>query len=342
MKKLICFFLILPSLGFAQNEVDIPVKVDEIGEKVAIFRVEDNPGATNVIVISTKNGLVVIDTGMSEKIAESIRKSIINKFNRDDFLYIINTHHHWDHTMGNQAFKDVAIIGHELCAEEIDKFNLGKDNFVKQLQEGWIDVLKEQLKEMDINSDEANITKKRILYSSMVCNDLNTGLGPLTPSIRFNDCLTLYSGDISLILNYHGANHSNTDILIYVPEEKLLIVGDQFGNGSIPYIDENTNISKLLKTINILLEEENKISHIIRGHGDLISLSNFREYVYYIDDMWKLVKEKQRNGFSLEEIKKNFSFKLRYKHLSHLRHTWSNGTDYHLLNIENIWKMKYK
>ena len=35
---------------------------------------------------------------------------------------VINTHHHGDHTGGNQVFSDVVIVGHENCVREMSEY----------------------------------------------------------------------------------------------------------------------------------------------------------------------------------------------------------------------------
>ena len=63
-------------------------------------------------VIVSRDGLVVVDTPMFPSEARAMRAAIIDELGRSDFLYLINTHHHWDHTMGNQFFREATIVGH--------------------------------------------------------------------------------------------------------------------------------------------------------------------------------------------------------------------------------------
>ncbi len=57
------------------------------------------------------------------------------------------------------------------------------------------------------------------------------------PNITFNDRMTLRFGDITVDMRYLGAAHTDGDIIIYVPEEKLPIVGDVFHYSYLPGID---------------------------------------------------------------------------------------------------------
>jgi glyoxylase-like metal-dependent hydrolase (beta-lactamase superfamily II) len=71
-------------------------------------------------VIDTGKTLVVVDTYASYKLAEKARVYIDKIFNKP-VSHVINTHHHWDHTFGNQVFKNSVIIGHKFCLEDMKK-----------------------------------------------------------------------------------------------------------------------------------------------------------------------------------------------------------------------------
>ena len=66
-----------------------------------------------VICLASSKGLIMIDTGIAPSRTAEYRKIIEREFGRSDFIYVINTHFHFDHTSGNQVFRDAVIIGHE-------------------------------------------------------------------------------------------------------------------------------------------------------------------------------------------------------------------------------------
>ncbi len=69
-------------------------------------------------VVDTGKDPVVVDTYASHKLAEKAR-AYIDKIVNKPVSYVINTHHHWDHTFGNQVFKKAVIIGHKFCMEDM-------------------------------------------------------------------------------------------------------------------------------------------------------------------------------------------------------------------------------
>ncbi|MBV4454839.1 MULTISPECIES: quinoprotein relay system zinc metallohydrolase 1 [Pseudomonas] len=70
---------------------------------------KDNGGnIVNVGFIVTEAGVVVIDTGPSRRYGEALRQAIARVTDKP-VIQVLLTHHHPDHALGNQAFKDVPI-----------------------------------------------------------------------------------------------------------------------------------------------------------------------------------------------------------------------------------------
>jgi glyoxylase-like metal-dependent hydrolase (beta-lactamase superfamily II) len=325
-----------------QTESNIPVTIEKISDRVIVLRLKHNPSGTNVTAVKSSKGIVVCDTEMSYQIAAQIRKAMEKNFGDQNIIYVVNTHHHWDHTNGNQTFRDATIIGHENCTKGIQNFVSGKDEFAKMYKEGWIDYLKNKLESSELEPGEAEQTRERIRYATMVYDELKEGFVPTSPNITFSDRLMLDIGDLTLNLMHLGMCHSDCDILIHIPEEKLLIVGDAFNDRSVKYIDENADIPRWLDVLNGLLKDENTIVHAVSGHGDMMTRQDLLNHRRYIQDLWNGMKKAIAEGLSLEALKDRFSLENHFPYVKHLRHTWDDGTDFHISNIETIWNILHR
>lgn len=340
-RGLVCVFIgFFITYGLSEN--DIPVTIERISDRAVVLRLRHNPSGTNITAVKSGKGIVVFDTEMSYQIAAQIRKAIERYFGDRNIVYVVNTHHHWDHTNGNQAFRDATIIGHENCKKGIQDFVAGKDDFVKMYKEGWIDYLKKQLESPGLQSEEAEQTRERIRYATMVYDELNEGFVATPPDITFSDRLMLDLGDLTLNLTYLGMCHSDSDILIHIPEEKLLIVGDAFNGRSVKYIDENGDVPRWLDVLDALLQDENSIVHAVCGHGDMMTRQDLLNHRRYIRDLWGGMQEAIAEGLSLEAVKERFSLENHFPYVKHLRHTWDDGTDFHVSNVETVWKMLHR
>ena len=212
----------------------------------------------------------------------SYRKIIEQEFGKNDFIYLINTHGHDDHTSGNQVFSDVPIIAHENCKPDmmefwndtakVNKYVYNEDKRIKAMQ---------SLVELD--SDTWKYYESLLQQNYTLKETISEGGFKITyPTVTFNDRLTMDLGDITLQLIYFGKAHTTSDIMIYIPEEKILCIGDLFGKDGEPGFDvtNNEDAKRWHKVMDWLLEPDKQIEIIIYGHGlilskkDLISFNN--------------------------------------------------------------------
>jgi len=338
--KKTCFLMVFVfSVSFHQScsKEDIIFSAQEISDRVKILHLKYT-GGTNIVALKSKKGIVVIDTEMSSKIAAKLRDKIRDEFESSDFIYVINTHHHWDHSNGNQSFKDVEIIGHERCTKGMKDFYAERKDFAERYKEGWLSYLEKELGTQDPDSEESIITRERLRYGRGVYKELNERFVSVPPSITFSDRLTLDLGDMTIELICFGLCHSESDILIHVPEENLLVIGDIFLKNEAVWIDESAAVERWLQIFNQLIDDRKRFDHVVPGHGEIMEGEELVTQRDYIKCLWEGIKNLEKEGYTLDDAKEVFSFEKQFSHLKHISHTWGDGTDYHILNIENIWK----
>jgi len=84
----------------------LEIKLDQVNKDVTLVRGIIQPGYTqNLVVIASKSGLIAIDTGFPLDVARKMKAAVVKKLGREDFIYLINTHGHMDHSIGNQLYK---------------------------------------------------------------------------------------------------------------------------------------------------------------------------------------------------------------------------------------------
>ena len=84
-------------------------KIKMLTDGIGIFT---EKGGT-IAFLLTKKGIVVVDSQFPDTAPHLIEE--LKKKNSKPFRYLINTHHHGDHTGGNIAFKEIAehVVAHE-------------------------------------------------------------------------------------------------------------------------------------------------------------------------------------------------------------------------------------
>jgi len=136
---LIMFILFIHILCWTAPD-EVPITVQRLSNHVINLQVGDVAPfgdiiCNNVVAVASSEGLIIIDTGYYPQSAKSLRKIISHEFGRNDFAWVINTHWHWDHINGNQAFSDIPIMGHENIIPALQQFEKGLGAFIRQREE---------------------------------------------------------------------------------------------------------------------------------------------------------------------------------------------------------------
>lgn len=342
MKKTITFF-VLVLLSVHLNLFAQEVKVTKITDNVSVFNfsIESN---CNLVAISSDDGIILVDTENSVTTMEIVKKTIQKEFPGKKFIYIINTHAHSHHCGGNAVFKDVPIIAHENIVEDMQWLLNGvKDDEMIQkiltLYENKITEYKQSLKGQNDTSEAAKI-QEIIEYWKKGKQEIEEGFKIFVPNIRFSDRMTIQLKDVTLNLIYFGKGHSNSDILIHIPEEKVLISGAVIGR-NIPnthaWHEIDRDITRWISVLKMLSENMNDIEYVIPGHGEIINPEQVKLSFNYYSEMLKKVKDAKVNGNTLEMIKDSLSLDKGFSHFTQFQNLSEKEKERHQKNIEVFW-----
>lgn len=149
---------------------------------------------------------VLIDSGNSSSHAKLFLSQLEERHIKADWLVL--THWHWDHVFGMREMQ-MPIISHAMTYQEI-----------KQLQQlSWEDSALDQRVEAGIEIPFCADAIKAELG-----ND-RTILLP-DPDIAFEGGMELHLGGVTCVIEHVGGDHSSDSIIVYIPEEKVLFLGD--------------------------------------------------------------------------------------------------------------------
>jgi len=313
------------------TQISVSVRETKVSGRVAVFSIE-GPQSTNIVVIDTDEGLVVIDSETSPVFARAIRNRIDSVYNGKKIKYLINTHDHGDHTYGNQIFADAMIIGHDRCRDEMIKNQAGAGQTAQQVSAA-LQSMKARLEKLDKNSDAAVQYGKIITYYEGIASGLSDSFRLTPPQITFSDRLDLYLGTISLSLRYIGGlSHSYSDILVCCPEEKLLVTGDLIYKDNLYFDSERIPfLGKWAEVLESILADKDHVQFIVPGHEGLLPLS-------LLEDHLKTIREKQKEFAGRESALLTFKKEYETNGLANAvklnRKLFSDSTHYYFLHPE--------
>jgi glyoxylase-like metal-dependent hydrolase (beta-lactamase superfamily II) len=292
-----------------------------ISDRVVVFSYLD----VNVSAIVSNVGIVIIDTNRSPKIMEKIKKEIENIFGRNDFIYVINTHGHWDHCSGNQLYDNAKIIGHKNCVEYISHNTTDSPLNIWLLEQR----ISKMRYELTIQRESAaNLTEKRsnIIGWDLVIQDLKNDFIRTPPTITFSDSLILNVGDLTLKMIYCGNAHTNNDIFIYIPEEKLVFTSDMFTTESRFgfSINKLVDAQRIISSMETIIQDKNGVEYIIPGHGELFPGNVFEKLKNLLIKKYNKIRDEESAVKFLENTLEEFepdSALKKYVELNKLKRT---------------------
>jgi len=154
------------------------------------------------MVVGDDGDLLLVDTTSTEARNRSLLGACAGLSHRPPRL-LVNTHHHGDHTFGNWMLPaSTTIVGHTRCREEV-------------LAAGFL--------------------------ASQVLTGPDYGRQELRPpDLTFDDRLVLHAGGRLVELVHVGPAHTNNDIVVWLPDERVLFAGDLCFTGGQPFIVEGS------------------------------------------------------------------------------------------------------
>ena len=258
------------------------------------FSVPPRCRGSNWGFLVTPEGVVMFDTPMVPRTAVKWRDEISKK---GEVRYILNTHHHVDHTTGNFFFSG-PVVSHEITREAffapLAKV-AGSERLdeAAQLGQGTLGYIRLLVGEHDPESLPLLDEEK---YQIKV------------PTITFTKELTLYLGGKTIRL-IHLPGHAEGHVGIYVPEERVFFAGDNFCNGTQPSLAHSFPLEWIesLKRI-----EAMDIDVAIPGHGEMCGLQEVQKFRHFIETCVGMTRKAIRQGMSKEEAADQISFEALY------------------------------
>jgi cyclase len=174
---------------------------------------------------------------------------------------IVNTHHNGDHCWGNQLFPGAEIIAHRFCASAF-----GKDASPALLQ---------QVKGL-ANGDDPGIAA----FGRALAEWDFTGIELTPPTTIIEDRLELDLDGIAVHLVYVGPAHTAGDVIVHLPEHRIVFTGDVLFRRCTPIGWEGT-YAKWIAALDEIIALAPDI--VVPGHGPIGGVEGPREMKGYLE-----------------------------------------------------------
>jgi len=264
-------FIIINYLGFFATSMwaqDLGPHFRKIKEGIYVQSAREVN--SNVGIILTKEGVVIIDTGQTPIDSREVQEAV-KKLTNLPVRLVLNTEVHPDHTTGNFVFSPPAIVVNHQGAS---------DAMRKAADPNRASTLSSQSPEM---------------------RQAVEGYRLVTPHIEYQNKTTLYLGERTFELLHLKNVHSEADTAVWLPNERILFAASVAIPESINNIRPFVAIPDMLAAIRMLKSLNPEV--VVPGHGSFGTTKIFDDSERYYGLLIERVGALAREGKSLDQIK---------------------------------------
>ena len=250
----------------------------------------------NSTLIIGETSAILIDTGFTDEIGAHLA-AVVAKLTKKPVKAIINTHHHGDHSFGNAAFPGAKVISSEMCR--------------KLLIEGegeWLGIIQGALGRKLPNTRAVPATE---VYASKTKTDITLD-------------------GVKLTFWVPEAAHTAGDMMIWLPEDRVLVGGDITVNQITPNF-RDANVKLWIATLGEVQAMPAKT--IIPGHGPLMTPADVGKLHQRMARLYAGIEAGYKAGLSDGEIRKKLDL-AEWKPLHHYEEQMGGNINKAYLEIE--------
>lgn len=208
--------------------------------------------------------------------------------------HFVNTHHHGDHSGGNDGFTDLARVAHANARPRIEataEANLGR---AREVLPRTLAQLREQGGAPEAIADvEATLA---------AIGDLS--VASFAPTETFDAERELTVDGRPVELRWASRGHTDGDAFVFLPQENVLQCGDLLFHGRHPFVDASSGATPAgwIRCVDAMLALCDGDTVVIPGHGELTDRNGLAAQKTYFERLQDMVDEAIRAGRSRDEV----------------------------------------
>lgn len=252
---------------------------------------------SNAMVVVTEEGVLVVDSHITPAAGRALIEGIA-QITDEPIRTLVNTHFHYDHAHGNQAFgPGVRVVGHEYTRHKMATAPLEEHTF-KGSSERDRQALEEMRAALEMASDEEREALETQISIQAAHVASTAEIDPVPPDTTLAEKMTFFRGGREIQLHFLGRAHTGGDVVVYLPAERLVFTGDMMLGGppwpGDGWVNEWPATLERLKQLDFDL--------ILPGHGPYFRDRELIDHVQtFHRELWKVVSALHAEGVSVED-----------------------------------------
>ncbi len=262
-------------------------------------------GNAGVVVLS--RAVLVYDTHFTPEAGQALLTKI-QAVTPKPVRYLVNSHFHSDHMHGNQSFPRAQYIfaSNNGRRDILQKDIPSMSRAVAAVQAQIDRMRKDAAALQNAAVREALLRQAAVRKESL---DRLLRLRIIPPTVTFDDTLVIQDGPREVRLIYLGVGHTDGDIVLFLPAEKVVFLGDLFFNSAFPNT-QDANLLAWMKTLEEVLKLE--AEKFVPGHGSPGTRKEIKEFLEYLEELKTIVASAVARGDSLEQLLRETPIPSRY------------------------------
>jgi glyoxylase-like metal-dependent hydrolase (beta-lactamase superfamily II) len=260
----------------------------------------------NAAVFVRSKDVVVVDAHSKPSAAASLIRQIRREVTDKPVRYVINTHFHWDHMQGTQAYKQTGSQV-DIIATEATKQNMSQYSMERLKQS--LDEMSKQMEALRDRAGKASSAAEKAFCTDEISHmqayqaemkDFTLEL----PTITFDKTHLLQDSAFDLHLEWHGRSHTSGDVFVFCPQRRAIATGDA-SHCWVPNIGDGYP-RQWPRTIDEVARAD--FEHVLGGHGPMQnSRSVMMSQRNFIEELSQRVSEAKAAGQQLDEMQKRIT-----------------------------------
>ncbi len=276
-------------------------RIEQLGDGIfAAINRPDGWAIGNAGIVDIGDSTLVFDATLTPASAGELR-AVAEYLTNKPISYVINSHYHNDHTWGNMQFIPSSLIisstktRQEMLDKGKDEFRYYKKNAAKQ---------KARIQaEFERCKDEQSRTALHRWFTYHLALQKNMRkIRRFVPTMTFQDHLCLCGSERHIELIAFENGHTSSDVILYLPEEKIVFMADLLSVEFHPYLEE-CQPKALIGILNEIAGFGAKT--YVPGHGEIgypRDLACMEDYVSTMKQLASQLSSSRISRAKIEEV----------------------------------------
>lgn len=206
----------------------------------------------------------------------------------------VNTHHHGDHSGGNDGFTDLVRVAHANARPRIlatAESNLGR---AREALPRTLEQMREQGAPAEAMAD--------VDATLAALADLDPASFAPTETFQTEHEITVDGHPVEV--RWASRGHTDGDAFVYLPEENVLHCGDLLFHGRHPFVDASSDATPAgwIRCVDAMLALCDSDTVVIPGHGELTDRTGLAAQKTYFERLQEMVGQAIDEGRTRDEI----------------------------------------